>query len=217
MAIKITAVTVYALLTLTLALLKGFKVDSRGRGAVKMITAAVFVALGIYGCVTESGAYGFVLVIGLVFAFFGDLFLVFMDKRALFIAGVVSFSFASLTFTVYAALLFGFQWWALLPFAVLCAANVVCQVKKLYDFGSCAVYLNIYTVLVTLCGCTGLILLCTTADVSVILFGAGCLAYMLSDVCLGLYIYKFRHRWVDIVNTLLYFPGLFLIALSLIF
>lgn len=217
MAIKITAVTVYALLTLTLALLKGFKVDSRGRGAVKMITAAVFVAAGIYGCVTESGAYDFVLVIGLVFAFLGDLFLVFMDKRALFIAGVISFSCASLTFTVYAALLFGFQWWALLPFAVLCAANVVCQVKKVYDFGSCAVYLNIYTVLVTLCGCTGLILLCTTANVGVILFGAGCLAYMLSDVCLGLYIYKFSYRWVDIINTLLYFPGLFLIALSLIF
>lgn len=217
MAIKITAVTVYALLTLTLALLKGFKVNSRGRGAVKMITAAVFVAAGIYGCATQDCEYGFVLVIGLVFAFFGDLFLVFMDKRALFIAGVISFSCSSLTFTVYAVLRFGFQWWALLPFAVLCASNVICQVKKLYDFGSCAVYLNIYTVLVTLCGCTGLILLCTTADVSVILFGAGCLAYMLSDVCLGLYIYKLRHRYVDIINTLLYFPGLFLIALSLIF
>ena len=54
MALKITAVTVYALLTVTLALLKGFKVDSRGRGAVKMITAAIFVAAGIYGCVTNG-------------------------------------------------------------------------------------------------------------------------------------------------------------------
>ena len=114
MALKITAVTVYALLTVTLALLKGFKVDSRGRGAVKMITAAIFVSAGIYGCVTNGGEYGFVLVIGLAFAFLGDLFLVFMNKRALFISGVISFSCASFTFTVYAVLRFGFQWWALL-------------------------------------------------------------------------------------------------------
>ena len=70
MALKITAVTVYALLTATLALLKGLKVDSRGRGAVKMITAAMFVSVGIYGCVTNGEEYGFVLVIGLAFAFF---------------------------------------------------------------------------------------------------------------------------------------------------
>ena len=97
MALKITAVTVYALLTVTLALLKGFKVDSRGRGAVKMITAAIFVAAGIYGCVTNGGEYGFVLVIGLAFAFLGDLFLVFMNKRALFISGVISFSVGRLS------------------------------------------------------------------------------------------------------------------------
>lgn len=216
MALKITAVTVYALLTATLALLKGLKVDSRGRGAVKMITAAMFVSVGIYGCVTNGEEYGFVLVIGLAFAFLGDLFLVFMNKRALFISGVISFSCASLTFTVYAVLRFGFQWWALAPFALLCFVSILCQVKKVYDFGSCAAYLNVYTVLVTLCDCTGLVLLFKSADVNVILFGIGCLAYMLSDLCLGLYLYKLRHRWVDIINTLLYFPGLFLIAFSLI-
>ena len=217
MALKITVITVYSLLTITLMLLKGFKIGSRRRGVVKMLTAALFAATGIYGCVTGAGQFDFVLVIGLVFAMLGDLLLVFMNKHALFTAGVISFSCASLTFTCYAALSFGFQWWALLPFAALCVANAVCQVKKVYTFGQSIVPLNIYTVLVGLCGCTGLVLLCQSPTTEVLLFGLGCFMYMLSDVCLGLYLFKFRYRAVDIINTLLYFPGLLLVALSLVF
>lgn len=217
MALKITVITIYALLTITLMLLKGFKIGSRRRGVVKMITASLFVATGIYGCVTRAGQYDYILVIGLGFAALGDLFLVFMNKHSLFVAGVLSFSCASFTITCYAVLSYGFQWWALLPFAILCILNAVCQVKKVYDFGNNVAYLNIYTVLVSLCGSLGLLVLCQAQTTSVILFGLGCLMYMLSDICLGLYLYKFRHRGVDIVNTLLYFPGLLLIAISLVF
>ncbi len=65
MALKIAIIVLYSLLTVTLMILKWFKVGSRGRGAVKMITAALFVAVGIYGCVISGNVYGYVLAIGL--------------------------------------------------------------------------------------------------------------------------------------------------------
>ena len=49
-----------------------------------------------------------------------------------------------------------------------------------------------------------------------LLFGLGCFMYYASDVCLGLYLFKFRNKWVDSVNSLLYFPGMLLVALSLL-
>lgn len=217
MAFKISIISVFALLTVTLIILKGFRVSSRGRGVIKMLTAALFVATVIYGCLQHKGKYDFVLVIGLCFAFLGDLFLVFMDKRALFIAGVLSFAAASSTIFCYAVLEYGFNYWALLPLLILIVANIVCQAVRLYSYGSSIVYLNIYTLCVSLCGSLGLVLLCTANSTAMILFGLGCFMYLLSDICLGLYLYKFKSRIIDMVNTLLYFPGMLLIALSLIF
>lgn len=217
MAFKISIIAVFALLTVTLIILKGLKVSSRGRGVAKMLTAALFVAAVIYGCVQHNGNYDFVLAIGLCFAFFGDLFLVFMNKHALFIAGVLSFSAASITIFCYAVLEYGFNWWMFIPAAILIITNVVCQATGVYSYGKSVVYLNIYTLFVTLCGSLGLTLLCSAATASAILFGLGCFMYLLSDLCLGLYLYKFHFRVIDMVNSLLYFPGMLLIALSLIF
>lgn len=217
MAFKISIISVFAVLTATLILLKGLKISSRGRGVAKMITAALFVATAVYGCVQHGGKYDFVLAIGLCFAFFGDLFLVFMDKHSLFVAGVLSFSAASLTLFCYAILQYGFNYWMFIPAVTLIAANAVCQAKGVYSYGSSVVYLNIYTLFVTLCGSLGLVLLCSATATSMILFGLGCFMYLISDLCLGLYLYKFHSRVIDMVNTLLYFPGMLLIALSLIF
>jgi len=134
----------------------------------------------------------------------------------LFIGGVVSFSAASLTLSVYSVLAYGWQWWSVIIFGVMLAANIILQCKKVLSYGHGVVYLDVYTVMVGLCGCLGLSLLCTSSSLGMAMFGLGCFAYMLSDVCLGLYLYKFRSPLIDAVNTALYFPGMFLIAISLI-
>lgn len=216
MALKIAIIVLYSLLTVTLMILKWFKVGSRGRGAVKMITAALFVAVGIYGCVISGNVYGYVLAIGLFFASLGDLFLVFMNKRVWFVAGVLSFSCASLVLSCYSVLSYGFRWWATIIFAIFCVINVLCQLFKVYDYGSNIVYLNIYTVLVGVCGSLGLSVAVTAASASALMFGLGCFMYFVSDICLGLYLFKFKFRAVDMVNSLLYFPAMLLIAMSLI-
>ena len=79
------------------------------------------------------------------------------------------------------------------------------------------VYLNIYTVLVAVCGSLGLTLIFQcTAQLPTFLFGMGCFMYYVSDIFLGLYLFKFRNRIVDAINSLLYFPGMVLIAFSMI-
>lgn len=207
---------VFALFTVGLILLKLFKIGSRRRGILKMITSIMFVIAGVYGCVINVFPYCWVLFAGLCFAFIGDFMLVFADVSVMFKIGVISFSCASLTFVVYSVLVFDFRWWALLIFAVFAAANVLLQVYKIYRFGSMTVYLNIYTVLVGLCGSLGLSILFTATAARMILFGLGCFMYQLSDIVLGLYMYKFKRPVVDAVNTALYFPAMLLIALSVV-
>lgn len=216
MAVKIVLIVIYGLLTLTLVTLKALKIGNRRRGVVKMLTSAMFVGLGIYGCVSHNGQLHVLLAVGLFFASLGDLFLVFSDNHKYFFAGVLSFSAASITLSVYAILVYGWTYWALLPFVLVALSNVVLQLTKVYSFGSDVIDLNVYTVCVGLCGSLGIAIACSIGGVQAVLFGLGCFMYMCSDVCLGLYLLKFRRRALDIVNTLLYFPGMLLIALSLV-
>lgn len=217
MTVKIILIVVYALLTLTLITLKAFKVGNRRRGVIKMLTAFMFVGIGVYGCVVSGGKLHILLAVGLLLASLGDLLLVFMDNHKCFVAGVLSFASASIVLSVYAALCYGWTFWALLPFAFVIASNTVLQLKGIYSFGRDVIDLNVYTVCVGFCGSLGLSIACSVGGVQAILFGLGCFMYMCSDVCLGLYLLKFRHRALDIVNSLLYFPGMLLIALSLVF
>lgn len=217
MVVKIVLIAVFAILTLTLVTLKAFKIGNRRRGAVKMATSALFVGIGVYGCVLNNGQLHIALVVGLFFASLGDLLLVFMDNHKCFVAGVLSFAAASVTLSVYGIMCYGWSFWTLLPFILFVVANVLAQVYKLYSFGRDLIDLNVYTVCVGLCGGIGIVAACSIGSLQAVLFGVGCFMYMCSDVCLGLYLLKFRHRALDIVNTLLYFPGMLLIALSLVF
>lgn len=212
---ELAFVIIYAVLTSVLILLKAFKVGRRRRGALKMITATMFVIAGVYGCVINGFAYCWILFAGLCFAYVGDLLLVFADSKGAFAAGVAFFGCASLSFITYSFLSYGLRWWALIIFAAVFAANVLAQIFKLYNFGGKGVvYMNLYAAAVTLCGSLGLSVLLTALNTSMILFGLGCFMYQISDVFLGLYMYKFKFAAIDAINTALYFPGMFFIALS---
>jgi len=210
-------IAIFAALVLALIVLKLFKIGSRRRGVVKMLAAAAFVATGVYGCVHNGGGLSVLVCVALFFAAMGDLFLVFKDSKRMFTFGVMSFGMASLLLSVYSILYFGWQWWSLLLLAASVTVNVLCQVFKVYRYGSLKVYLNVYTLLVGLCGTLGFSLVCQgTTNLAMFLFGLGCFCYFASDICLGLNMFRFKNRVLDAVNTLLYFPGMFLIAASLL-
>lgn len=217
MAVKICLIVVYVALTAVLVTLKAFKIGNRRRGVVKMATSALFVGIGVYGCVLNDGHLHIALVVGLFFASLGDLLLVFMDNHKCFVAGVLSFAAASITLSVYGILCYGWTFWALLPFVLFVVANALAQARKIYSFGRDVIALNVYTVCVGLCGGIGIAVACGVGSLQAVLFGTGCFMYMFSDVCLGLYLLKFKRVELDIINSLLYFPGMLLIALSLVF
>ena len=214
---QIVMLFVYAACVVAMIAMKLANYGNRRRGVVKCIASALFVAMAVTNFVRSEREYAVVVLVGVVFAAIGDVFLVFMDKRNLFLCGVFSFALASLTLSIYCILSQNWQWWFLAVFAVLVVALVVGERKGFIDFGSCKISLNLYTIFVALCGSLGVTLFVQgVSDLKMFLFGLGCFMYLASDIVLGLYLYKFRsNRIMDSVNTLLYFPGLMLIALSL--
>lgn len=213
---QIIMLSVYAVCVCAMVVMKFLNVGNRRRGVVKCISSALFLSMAVVGFVRDGGEFSVVALLGVIFAAAGDVFLVFMDKRCWFLCGVFSFALASLCLSTYCTLVFDWQWWFSIVFVVLLVALVIGQVTKVIDFGSCMVSLNIYTIFVALCGSLGLTLFVQgTGNYKAFLFGLGCFMYLVSDICLGLYLYKFRNRYIDSANTMLYFPGLMLIALAL--
>lgn len=213
---QIAMLVVYILGIMTMIVMKSFNMGSRRRGVVKMICSALFVAMAVAKTIGSTQQYKIIALVGVIFAALGDFFLVFMDSHKLFVCGVLSFSVASLCFSVYTSLSFDWRWWFIVVFVLFIAAIVAGQITKIISFGRSVVCLNIYTVLVALCGCLGLTVLAHgTANMHAFLFGLGSFMYFASDIVLGLYLYKFRNPVMDCINTALYFPGLMLIALAL--
>lgn len=212
---EILFLAVYGCLTLALITLKLFKIGSKRRGVVKMLTSAAFVAVGVFGAV-QKGGLTILACVGLVFASLGDLFLIFSGRRKWFLCGVMSFFVASVLLSAFSLANYGLVWWALLVFVLLNVVNVLCQKFNVYSYGSNKVYLNLYFVAVSLCGSLGLSLLCSGSPLSALLFGLGCFCYLASDMFLGLFLFKFRNRVIDAVNSLLYFPGMLLVAIGLL-
>lgn len=214
---KIAMLALFAVGVITLIVLKALNFGSRRRGVVKCVCSALFVAMAAVNFVGSIYELRALALLGVAFAALGDVFLVFMDKRLYFLMGVVSFSCASLCLSMYSFFTFGWQWWFVFIFVAFVSGLSVGQVFKVIDFGRSVVYLNIYSGLVALCGSLGFTLVVQGAgDLPSFLFGMGCFMYFISDICLGLYLYTFKHnRLVDCINTMLYFPGLMLVALSL--
>lgn len=210
-----TLLGIFAAAVIAMVVLKSLNVGSKRRGIAKMIASSSFVAMGVCGVVKNPSTLQFVLLLGLIFAFFGDLFLVFMDEHKWFVSGVLSFSLCSLTLSVYIFAMGNYKWWFVVVLVVLLVVNALMQIKGIYDFGRNTAILNVYTAMVALCGSLGFTLFTQgTGDAKMFVSGLGCFLYLVSDICLGLYLYKFRNSKVDVINTLTYFPGMILVAVS---
>lgn len=212
---ELIPIIIFCMLTAALICMKLCGVGSRKRGIVKMLASSFFLVGAAYSLV-RLGTAVLLPAIGLICAFLGDLFLVFMDDHRFFVAGTLSFCASSTCFCLHAFLAHQWQWWFCLVFIVIFVGNALCQVKGVYSYGRDKVVLNAYILLVGLCGSLGLTVAFSAENVFAVLFGIGCFCYFVSDLCLGLYLLKFRLRWLDSLNTLLYFPGILLIVMSLL-
>ena len=209
-------VGVFGVLLAIIVVQKALRLGPTQRGVVKTLLSSCFLGGAIWGYTQSSNPADIVLVIGLAFAMVGDVFLIFMEDRKPFVAGVYAFACASITLCVYTVVRYGFNWWALLIFVILTAGNVFAQHKKVFNFGQNVVHLNVYTICVTLCGSMGMALLFQGQGLASFLYGIGCILYFVSDCLLGLYLFALRKRIVDCFNSLTYFPGMMLIGVSVL-
>lgn len=209
-------IIIYGIFMLAYMVIKALKIGQPYRGLVKVVLSTTFLGVGIY-YVAKSGWQLQHLLVGvaLLFAWIGDFFLIFKHKSNLFHAGCVAFGIANAFLIAHSLLTYTWQWWSLILFAVFMAVIVVCQCKGVFSFGHSKLYLNFYSITVGYNGLLGLAVAVTTNSLPALCFGLGSLLFLASDVVLGLFLFKIKKWQMDVLNTLLYFSALMLIALSI--
>lgn len=209
-------IVAFVFLVVAMVVMKLRGIGNRRRGVVKALASLSFVAVAIRGVLLQPSLLSGLLFTGVCFAFVGDVLLIFMDNHLLFRAGVAAFFLASLSLSCYVFAMGIFGWWFIVVLGAFLAVNVFMQIKGVYDFGDDVVLLNLYTAMVATCGTLGLtVLVSGIAEPAAFALGLGCFLYFVSDIFLGLNLFRFRSARVDCINTLTYFPGLMLVAISL--
>ena len=209
-------VAIYALFMVGYMLIKAFGVGNPYRGWVKAVLSSTFLGVGLHFTAINGWHLDSLLVaIALFLAWIGDALLVFKHKSNMFHAGCVSFGFANLFLIAHSLIVYQWEWWSLILFAAFMAASLLCQKFGVFSFGRSALYLNFYSITVGYNGLHGLALAIVLGTTPALLFGIGSMLFLTSDVVLGLFMFKFKKWPMDVLNTLLYFSGMMLIAFSI--
>lgn len=191
------------------------------RATNKMIMATMYLVYAIVMFVVNklSGIY-YLLMAALFLAYLGDLFLIFDFGRGgdFFLAGNVcfaSFYFASLAehnvpFVNY--------FWVLIVWAVLVSIFAVLFVKlpHVFKLGKMKWVMLFYLASITLHGVMGLASVIYIDELSYLIMGIGSMLFMASDYILTVDRFVItKNKWIVRSNSLTYFSGLLLIALSI--
>ena len=207
-------ISIYCLLLVIYMVTKVVGRKSAFRAVNKMMLVIVYLAVVIYTIFKKADVYNILVLVALIFAGAGDAFLLCGSNRNMFHAGVVSFGISNFMLIVISLAMYGWQWWSIVIFVVLYCINVLLQYKEVYTYGKSKWFLNIYLIFVGYSGCLGLANAIVATTLPAILYGVGAFTFFVSDILLGMYYFKFRKSYVDVLNSLLYFGGIILIAIS---
>lgn len=200
----------------------------------KMICATLFVLSGVM-CIIYSdnkSAYALLMLCGLCFSWFGDLFLHINEKLSLFITGLFFFLIGHIfyvsAYSLAAKKLFEipiFSLWDIIAVAVLTAIGVIYAVKKKMHFGRATVPALIYTVALT----SMMVKACHLAIAGLIsnfalwalpatLLIAGSVMFCMSDSTLALINFGNKKIYsVKIFNIITYFSAQICLAYTILF
>lgn len=230
------AVLIFALAYIALTVLYFFSETSGNfkRRAVNKITLAVLF-LAFFSAfffkkdyIGTYGAYQIVGLVGFLFAFLGDIALLWS-----FMAGGVLFIIGNISLFIYELLIFSksgispsHYWWCLLIFAGLMTYMYSAYFTKRIDFGKVGIAMPVYVTSVTLHGSMALGMLANASllqsasagsFVHFTLFGLGLFLFMVSDYFLTAHEFVNKNNWVLRCNSGTYFIGMMLAAISFAF
>ncbi|MBR5049276.1 MAG: hypothetical protein IKX74_06525 [Erysipelotrichaceae bacterium] len=194
----------------------------RYRALNKYIMATMYLVYGIYYTASRHPFSSFhtVLIIALIFAWLGDIFLVFDFNRGgdFFLAGNVCFIFYEMMVICDMGYRFRDFGWVFLVVALMLGAFIFACSKwpNRFKLGKMKWPMTFYLSSIYTHGITGLALfLLAPAGSAYRVMGIGSFMFMISDIILTLYNYVFgENRWLVRANSLTYFVGLLLIVLS---
>lgn len=168
----------------------------------------------------ELLSFHLVLMLGLFFAYLGDLFLVFDVNRGgdFFLIGNVCFAIYYLALFIEKGLKFGDLYWVLIIWAVLFGGFIFASNKwpKVFNLGKMKFSMTFYLSSIMLHGCCGIGAMVLLPGVKTLVLGLGSLMFMISDFILTVDKFVIRgNKWIVRANSFFYFGGLLLIALSM--
>ena len=195
------------------------------RAINKYFMATMYLVLAIVTFIDkyEFASYQTLLMAALIFAWLGDIFLVFDFGRGgdFFLAGNVCF-------TLYEQIILvdkGGYWfsdfaWTYVVAAVMLAIVIFASGKwpDKIKMGKMRWPMTFYLSSIFMHGITGLAIMLLMPGTSYVMLGLGSFLFMISDIDLNLYRYVFNNnKWLVRFNSLTYFTGLLLIVLSTVY
>lgn len=193
------------------------------RAVNKYIMATMYLVLAI---ITFFRKYEFVsyqslYMAALLFAYFGDIFLVFDFGRGgdFFLAGNICFIiYEQIVMVDHGLTLKDFWWTFLLAGLILGTFIVACsRYPDRIRMGKMRWPMTCYLSTIITHGITGLALVILLPGTNFVTLGLGSFLFMISDMILTAYRFIFdNNKWLIRANSLTYFVGLLLIVLSMV-
>lgn len=187
--------------------------------ATMYLTLAIVTFLNKY----EFASYQTLLMAALIFAWLGDIFLVFDFGRGgdFFLAGNICFTlYEQIILVDKGGYRFGNFAWTFVAAGLMLAFAVFASGRwpEKIRMGSMRWPMMFYLSSIFMHGITGLALMIMMRGTSYALLGLGSFLFMLSDIDLNMYRFMFNNnKWMIRLNSLTYFGGMLLIVLSTVF
>lgn len=210
----------FTLMCISLCFLIYFTYNSHRKMRIKakLITSTLFILIGLAGYFSSPSVFSSLIIVALIFSFFGDFFLALKHKTIYFILGLTSFAIAHIIFSLAFISICGFK-------AVLLALSFIIGIIGIYllnsikdfDFKNLLIPSSIYSVLLIFMTLNGLMLLKTINLFSVLTF-IGAVLFLISDIILSfIYFYKNPPKSLSFFNMFSYYIGQGLIALAVLY
>ena len=189
------------------------------RAVNKIVLAAMFLLCGIVAYLHIGNMDGrLIILLGLVFAFLGDITLLWDMKKAGFLFGAASLLFLVGEIGLLIRCRVPFRW--IFPVLLLAGSlfgfmMLMNSIGKIPFVEKGGKKYAVYLAVITLCGSQGFVLFIQAGCASVMLFGLGLCCIMASDYFLTVDTYYEHKNWILRTNSGLYFIGVLLVACSL--
>lgn len=207
--------TISYFISLILLIRVTFLNHSKYRFLLKIITCSHFLGLGIYSVlVRDVSLLEYLLLMGLVFSFIGDIFLGLKDSIKIgFILGVSSFSIAQLYYLLY----FQMSYFNIIPFILSLVFMFIfwryIRNNSKIDFPSKAYFLFIYIFLLSSTLFSSVLNLIHYHNELNLILMLGCILFLISDITLfHVYFLKNKINRLIIIYLVLYHLAQLLIA-----